>query len=412
MNDTWLPAPVPPSAGGLSAHPNLLELDDDLALRHWLDIYAVRSQATWRSYRNEAERFRLFLRHNHPERTGDGQRWLLRDASELDVLLYESALAGTPMAGVLPGLVCTPVDGKGARRPFSQPLQRSSINQALSILNAMYEHWRVPDNHTKRAYVLSNPVSRVRRSTSRSREQVSRSVPQEAIQAMGRAIDTAMGQLIDAGEADGLALARQHRRRWIFALFFGLWGRRQEICNLRMNSFQRTHSGWQVLLVRKGRKEQTLPVADWVVDALAFYRSALGLPPLPDKTDASPAIRPLRDNNRKHPGLALSAETLYQEVKRLAMETADAIDLGALLAELDPHTRSLIASQLRDFSPHWFRHSGATLAINAGLMTMENASKMLGHSNTSITASMYYHEDREKLRAGLDQMGAGLFGRK
>jgi integrase len=72
--------------------------------------------------------------------------------------------------------------------------------------------------------------------------------------------------------------------------------------------------------------------------------------------------------------------------------------------------RELVAKRLDEISPHWFRHSGASIAINSGAMSLDNASKMLGHSSPTITAEMYYHPDEAQIEEGMQQLGAKAFG--
>lgn len=386
---------------------NAGEMNDEMALAHWLDVYRSRSLQTWRSYSKEAQRFRYFLLHQK-DASHSSHPNLMRDASELDIAMFEAALMGKEFKGIRPGLQAIDEHGRPAGPYFKAPLRRSSANQALIVLHAMYEHWRKPNGFTQKPYVTINPVSRIIKSTSRAREQSERSVPQEAIAAMAEMVSAQELEAKTTKGNESIEAARATRTRWLLYLLFGLWLRRAEAASLRMNSFYKSHTGWLVKIERKGGKEQTTPVPDWVMDMLFSYRTSLGMPAIPSKDDSRPAILPIQPKGRRSPGQTISAQTIYMDVKRLASDTAEAIANGHFLQDLESERRALIEHQLQSFSPHWFRHTGATIAINSGSITLENASKMLGHTSTAVTSAMYYHEDREKLREGLNQMGSAL----
>jgi len=99
---------------------------------------------------------------------------------------------------------------------------------------------------------------------------------------------------------------------------------------------------------------------------------------------------------------------IYQETKRLAVETAARIAHGQALTDANAPTRESILKGLESFTPHWFRHTGATIAINKGFMTLYMASKMLGHTSPVVTASMYLEADHQAMRGGVDAMAGAV----
>jgi len=90
-------------------------------------------------------------------------------------------------------------------------------------------------------------------------------------------------------------------------------------------------------------------------------------------------------------------------VKWIAIKTMELLGSGELMPEIDPLQRSIAASTLSRISPHWFRHAGASIAIESGAMSLDNASKVLGHSSSVVTASMYYHPDEKLMAEGLQK---------
>lgn len=389
--------------------------DDERALQTWLSIFDIKNRTTARHYRTQVGKFSLYLRLAHPD-------WLcntvLKRATEQDVAGFELALSHkAPVSGIrasyLLGAAQMTLEGL-TTQPFAKPLAKSSINQALAVLNALYEFLRTPNGVMLEPYVTVNPVKRVRKSTTRSVKQSDRHIPIDGVQAM----HAYMLSVIDRANAAGdkAALQQYERKLWIFSLLFGLWGRREEISKLSMCDFIQQHDfAWRVNLSRKGGKDESLPVADWVMQSMRRYRASIGLPKSWPANDPTPAIGRIRAPSKgastsKSISLDvgyvhLSDQVLYLEIKSLALETAEELSSGDLMPGMTHERREMMAERLRRCSPHWFRHTGPTLAINNGSMSVENASKMLGHSNLATTTQMYYHADDKKTREGLDGLG-------
>lgn len=429
MTNTNLPAHHQASAQVPQPAPDGQDTDD-AALATWLGFVSLRNQNTFRSYRAEVARFRIFLATVHQNTPGRDARTLLRDATELDVAYYEAQLGGKLRTGedVPPLLVPREILNRYGRQdqPFVQVndkegiatiepirLKATSVNLALSILHAMYAAWLLPDPRTRVAYVGANPVHRVRTSSNRATRQSDRVFPVEGIEAMLGAIDLEAAALAADQVAAAAPVRSQQeaaklaRRRWIVALLFGLWARRGEIAKLRMNDFTFNGKHWKVQLHRKGGKDQELIVAPWVMEELMRYRQSLGMASLPSSDDDSGAVGRLFE--RKGAKDEINDTLIYREAVSAAKGAAAAVRAGQVLPDMPPPDREMLAARLDAVSPHWFRHSGATYAINSNQISLGNASKFLGHTSTSITEAMYYHADDEQLAAGLQAIGNRAF---
>ena len=400
--------------------------DDAWALTGWLGFVSLRNKQTLRSYRKEVMRFRMFLEVVHATNAHRPSSFLLRDTTEMDVLLYEAHLSGRLRTGeavtplVVPGAILARYGKKdqpfvtyGAvpehapAMPTALQLKASSVAQALSILHALYQHWMLPDPVTKVAYVGANPVKRVKGASNRMQRQTNRNFPIEAVQAMMDAIEWQMRDLDD----DAPQRATLARRRWIAAMLFGLWGRRAEIARLRMCDFVHDGVRWGVHIVRKGGKEQVLPVAPWVIQELVNYRQFLSLTPLPSSDDESPCLRRLKET-RSSAEKSVDPDLIYREVIALCKDTASMVRSATVMPDIGDAERELLAHKLDDISPHWFRHSGASISINSGAMSLENASKMLGHSTPVITSEMYFHPSESQISDGMQKLGGQIFQAK
>jgi len=400
---------------------------DDEALRRWLAIAAHRNRNTLRSYTGETSRFWCFLFLMHTHNPARPQQTLLRDATEADVAAYEATLLGKTPASILgrllapsyvlrtcgirdqPFLMADPAVGGVAdtaavdlSRLQPKTLKPSSVNQALNILHALYAYWMIPDPRSRQSYVGANPVRRLKRATVRAQRQTRRIFPPQALHAMMQYADSR----ITAAEnpKDKVVAARQ---RWLLCLLFGLWARRAEIASLRMGDFFYDGKGWRLKLTRKGGREQDLPVAGWIMDALMAYRASLGMTGFPDTDDLRPSVMPVRPRH----GAAdrpLNPATLYRDVTSLAHAAAEQVKEQRILKDLSAWEREHVAQALEALSPHWFRHTAASMAIESGALSLENASRVLGHSSTVVTAAMYYHPDDRQVAEGLQKLGGML----
>jgi len=403
------------------------EWDDASALASWLGFVAMRNGNTFRSYRKEVLRFRVYLHTRYSSEPSRPTRYLMRDATELDVVDYEAQMLGAYGNGKrvnpmpvpadlmrLYGLKTQPFvtyDPSGLPQPLA--LKTSSANLALSVLHALYEAWCRPDPSTKMAYVGTNPVSRFKRSRNRVQHQTERNFPPEAIQAIYASLER---RARDA-PGDGPLCARQ---RWIASLLYGLWGRRAEMANLRMRDFQHDGARWVVKVRRKGGKEQSLPVATWVMAEFMAYRESCGLSKLPSPQEDLPCIIRFHPGPRPDGGDALrvtpvnsqanvNTSLIYRDMVRACRWAAQDLRAGRVLQSMEGAQREWVAGKLDQVSPHWFRHSGASIAINSGVMSLEDASKMLGHHGTDMTQRMYYHPELNRIADGIEQLANGLF---
>lgn len=414
-------APTQDSAWPLALQaPSLRSSDADTmdraALRRWISIAAHRNPNTLRSYSGEVSRFWCFLHLVHAASPHRLQETLLRDATEADVAAYESILLGKAPERIWCQLYAEAslLEFCGLKRqPFVQrhasedgvtlftpiALKPASVNQALNILHALYAFWMVPDAQSRQSYVGANPVRRLKRATVRAQRQTGRLFPQDALHAMMLVCDEMDGAA--KTQADKMMAAR---RRWLLCLLFGLWARRAEIASLQMKDFFFDGKGWRVRLLRKGNREQELPVAGWIMDALMSYRASMGISGFPGPQEDRPALLALRSSQEDSGHLDPS--TLYRDVVAVARQAAQRVRESSLLEALSVWQREHTAKALEALSPHWFRHTAASMAIESGALSLENASRVLGHSSSVVTAAMYYHPDDKRVADGLQKMGA------
>jgi integrase len=281
--------------------------------------------------------------------------------------------------------------------------------------------WLLDKNNfpkTHRAYLKHNPFHNLAKRELRGvvQLQVKRLFPEKALVAMLEAAQRDCDALaVDAPRSSPAAARRTRlraeRTRWILILLFVAWLRRDELARLRMKDFRQEHleGKWTLQTLGKGNKPRTIPLPQLIIAALVRYREAMGLPALPAPDDPLPAVLPIPRGRAEGCTQAtpLSVDVIYTAVKSIARKAADTLEASDPEEAKRPGSDlSMTIRTLRSLSPHWFRHSGATTALNRG-MPLQEASKLLGHASPATTANMYHHLDDEAVRDRLE----ATFGR-
>lgn len=153
-----------------------------------------------------------------------------------------------------------------------------------------------------------------------------------------------------------------------------------------MNHFwQDEHLNWWLKIFGKGRKLRDVSVPSDFLLYLKRYRRYRGLSPLPSPSDSSPLV----EKNRGQGGM--TARHLIRVVQQVfdeayhAMKSAKGEDS---------------AQKLQEASSHWLRHTGASMEIERG-RALKDLSEDLGHASMATTDTIYVQsESRKRAESG------------
>lgn len=333
------------------------------ALKAWLARF-TQTKTTFDSYRKEAERLLLWsvIELRKP----------LASLTHEDLLAYQRFLADPQPAHRW----VMPAGRKRARgdagwRPFAGPLSPASQRQAIVILNTLFS-WLV---HA--GYLAGNPLSLFRQ---RQRHAAPRVV---------RYLDDAMWQEVKATIADlprdtPRHLEHYYRVRWLFTLLYLSGMRISEVANNTMGAFfpRRDRAGatrWWLEIVGKGDKLRLVPATTELIDELATYRRASGLPPEPAAGETRPLLAPIGGKARP-----MTRSAIHIIAKQVFARTADRVR-----ARGPDHAHT--ADILDAASAHWLRHTAGS-AMATGDMDLRHVRDNLGHASLTTT-SRYLHSD-------------------
>lgn len=376
---------------------------DQAAIDYWLSVYQLKSPNTYRSYKLEATRWIAFLEF----KKGSAESSLLKRATEQDVEAYLLAL-GRPKEDrnkTSPPFHPTPLPAELLARarlrlqPFLVEHSPRSMARSLSSISSLYRTLGTPIDSSGATYVRHNPTSRLGkmqdRTVAKAEKYFTPRVYEEMLQTIAMEFDAAKTPL---------QKRQQIRRKWIVVLIYGLWIRIAEATSLSMSDFKKTQDVWSARVVGKGRKVREVVVTAAVIDHLIQYRKSLGLPALLTNMEEDiPAIVALVKRSDQFEFRHCNTSSVYREIKAIALATAKRLEAQEIGLTSEDH--EVLIQQIMSISPHWFRHSGASEAINAGYPLVEAAAR-LGHSDVTMTQEMYYHGERRKSRDALSEIEA------
>ncbi len=362
-----LPHEVDGSHGQFRApqHVCLLKASNDYeAVQSWLSLHE--STATRRAYRKEAERLILWA---IVER-GCALSSLTTD----DAIAYRAFLRRpTPRdRWIGPSRPRQNMEW----RPFSGPLSSSSAAYALTVLAALFR-WLV-----EQRYVLANPFAGVKvRGSAKASLDVTRGF-------------TEGEWLLLRTIADGLewsyswSWAAAQRLRFLLDFGYATGLRASELTGATLGDIHIDEHGDHWLhLVGKGGKTGKVAFPTLARMALDQYLVQRRLPATRERWDpATVIVASLAED-----GTGIETTRLGRVLRRFF----------ALVADTIRDERPAMADKLRRASPHWLRHTHASLALARGtelIMVRDN----LRHASISTT-SIYLHGDEVKRARQFDQ---------
>ena len=347
-------------------------VDDNEAIKIFLDSYSRRSKHTVRSYEKECSRFLLWLKATHPPGLA-----MLPVVSVKDINSYLDFL-GNPRPFSDDFLK----KHGWVHQPFRKALADESVKHCVTVLHKMFEAMRNLRTSGNLPYCLFNPVVLAHDGMSGSNQD--EEVEEALTPAEWEAIQAIIESLPRDTERD---IKHYHRSRWVMQLLYRSFLRRDEAANLTMGSFEPSPDGWNIRLVGKGAKKAKIIATEKLINELKIYRASIGLTPLPYPGETRSAILAVTGKDK-----GVTNQVIYLICKVLFEKAAEQIDQNEPMA----------ASRLRNASPHWMRHTGVTHALDAGA-NPRYVQAQARHSSLNVTAK-YDHKAKKEWRNDIEKM--------
>jgi integrase len=363
---------------------------DQEAVAQWLGVHAMSSEETLRAYRRNVSYWLYFLEQAHGYRPD-----LLRSATPADAQRFVQLLqlgGGTRPDGTA-ATAASPNHFGVRRNPFATPKSNRSLAQVIFALSSLYRHHSQKTTADAQALLGFNPFAHLSAAVIKPNTKTDRLFELREYELLLEAADERLAQACDDTER-----TRAWRMRWIAVALFNLWLRISELAALRMGDIGLDRGVWFANVLGKGKKYRRVELTQEALQTLGDYRQALGWSRFPMPTETWPTVVRL-DTQRPDQVIPLKAEWIRAELRVLAHYAADRLAERHDVVHDPVHARS--HHRLLHMSPHWFRHAGASDALNAGFKLQDTAER-LGHANPSTTHNMYSHTDYRRRAAELD----------
>lgn len=342
----------------------LLEADHDLAaVTSWLRQHSYK-KTTFTAYKREAERLLLWCIYEAGKN--------LNQLKIEDLTNYFDFLKNPPLAWCSTrAKLRAGKQGNSNWRPFLGPLSQSALNTAIRIINSLM-NYLVDAN-----YLRANPIRLIKKHDkfieldTQKYSIWNRMLEEDEWEAV-------QSVLQNMPEDNGRQIYNKMRTQFLFALFYLLGLRIQEVATSSWSAFRNHQGNWWFFVKGKGDKLGHIPVNDQLLHYVKTYRLYLGKPALPSIAETEMLLL------SKKTKLPLSTKQLYSLVKYIGGQAAN-------IFSDDSKKRQ----KLQKLSPHWLRHLSASHQNKAGIpvnMIREN------HRHSSIQTTQIYLHTEDSLR--------------
>ena len=262
-------------------------------------------------------------------------------------------------------------------RPFREKLSQSSINFNIQLLRLLF------NDLIESEYLIKSPISSKIKPSS---VVTNRPIEKFLTITEFRDIYSYINQL---SEEDADDANFKVRMEWVLFLLIYTAGRRTEIANAKMGDLFLKNDRLWLKVIGKGNKYGELAIVPNLEEAINKYRAFYGLPTIRSRVDLEMDI-PLVIRIKCDDGfLGIHNATIWHNIKKVC--------LG--LAEIT--TNKAFAKKLKKVSPHWFRHTSATLQVDAGI-DIRIVQQFMRHQSIETTMK-YQHIAKDRQH---DEMAA------
>lgn len=361
-------------------------------LGYWLEACASRSEHTRRAYRREALRWLAFLASLQDSSSTRGDE-LLRNATYEHAVRYLDWIESPEDRPDLPTEVAaryriTP------KRPKNSP---AVLRQAVITLHGMYEELSSAMIGTPpQAVVQLNPFKPFRRRYGAARSSNGQDLEASGVQkALSEAAWSVLWEAACLTPEDPTKKLLGARKRLELAVLRATWERRSAAAGITWADLRCSRDGhWKIRRNRKGAGMVWAPVPAAVMEEIALFRRAVGLPAMPGEDEQHRSVYFCGIGRAGRDG-PISDATLYADMKDLFESAADLADARGLNG---------VSVELRrpGAGPHSIRHTMATMFL-AGGGEARQAQGILGHSSIAVTTSVYDNKSVTEQVQALEQ---------
>lgn len=343
-----------------------IEANNDLqAIQTWL-LEFTHSPQTLRTYRKEAERLLLWSLIHKEKPLSSLSRDDLRD--------YQNFLANPQPQEQWCGLRRQRIHTNW--RPFAGPLTQSSITQAVTIINALFNYL------VEAGYLSGNPLGLMRRQSAKKQSRKNKTTERYLEKPCWETVLNYIEQL----PRETLRQQQHYERvRYLFYVLYLLGLRVSEVAQAQMTDIKQLRGRWWIEVTGKGQKTHQIPINACLLKALVRYRKFYQLPNYPVVNEAYSLLMNMAGTH------GVSANMIYRLVKKIFSDCAITIE----------KTHPEFSEKLKKASTHWLRHTAITHQADAGI-ELRYIKRNARHESVETTMH-YQHAEEEKWHDAMAQ---------
>lgn len=345
---------------------NCIEIDSDkdaIEIIYWLKL-KMNQPNSYAAYRVVVFRFYLWVKF---------RGLTLKTMSDKDIIDYLAFMQNPPVDWC--GDCRHFVHPKW--RPFRGELSQSTIKFNIQLLRQLFSYL------IESGYIIKTPIPSNLKSSS-----ITTNLPIEKCLTVSefKSIYQYINQL---PENSAFEINFKARMEWVLFLLIHTAGRRTEIVNAKMSDLFFQYDRLWLKVIGKGNKYGELPIVPNLEEALNKYRAFYGLPEIRSRVDLEMTIPLVIKDKRNDEFLGLHSATLWYNIRKICHGLADIT------------TDKAFAKKLKKVSTHWFRHTSATLQVDAGI-EIRVVQQIMRHKSINTTM-MYQHVAKDRQH---DEMSA------
>lgn len=329
--------------------------EDAIEIIYWLKL-RLNTPNTYKTYRVVIFRFYLWMKFKN---------YTLKSITRKEIIDYLEFIQNPPL------------DWCGSRhhfihpewRPFHKKLSKTGIKFNIQIIRQLFNDLVDAD------YLAKSPVLKQLKYTSEIKN-----LPQERY-LTSKEYKQLYHYIESLPENNRSNIYRKHRIKWIVTLLIYTGCRTAELTNAKMSDIIFKNERCWLRVIGKGNKYGEIPVVSTLESALNDYRSFYHLYKVRCNIELESDIPLIIKSKKGHIYKKCTNATIYREIKIFCTQFAATI------------SNKTFADKLLRVSTHWFRHTSATLQVDAGI-DIRVVQRNLRHSSIETTM-LYQHVQQD-----------------
>lgn len=329
--------------------------EDATEIIYWLKL-RLNTPNTYKTYRVVIFRFYLWMKFKN---------YTLKSITRKEIIDYLEFLQNPPL------------DWCGSRhhfihkewRPFHKSLSQIGVQFNIQIIRQLF------NDLSQTSYIIKSPVPlNLKYSTAITNLTIEKYLTKSEFKQIYEYANSMPEESI-------FAIDLKTRINWMINLLIYTGARRSELSNANMSDIILKNNRLWLKVIGKGNKYGEIPITDALELVLNKYRAFYQLPSIRSRVELEQDIPLIIKFKTQDQYFKLHASTIWHNIRKVCIGLAKTT------------TNKAFAEKLMKVSTHWFRHTSATLQVDAGI-DIRVVQRNLRHSSIETTM-LYQHVQQD-----------------